>query len=162
MSGIRLKLFYLIDMRAFSILLISFLTLSACRQTFQPEDLIGAWKVDSTYSYYNGFDYLQTKDGGDWATYWYESNGQMKEIKYGSYQTYLYHFRESDSLSVRPASGGMPSNFQILFLNANRLVLKKSKKPTFPGGKQTRYEIRYLSRTDQPTVEAIPFSDPRK
>lgn len=136
--------------------------LAACQAPSGREALIGAWKVDSTYSYYNGFSYSQVEEGSDWATYVYEADGVMKEIKYGSFQSYFFDFPGPDSLRIRATTGGEPIHFEVLELNDDRLVLKKHKAPIFGGNKQERYEIRFFSRTEPPKEDAIPFQDPRR
>lgn len=145
------------------LLFISIMAFSTnCQKGTNQQALVGAWQVDSTYSFYNGFGYTQTEAGSDWATYVYDEAGIMKEVKYGSFQSYFYELLASDTLTVRPTQGGDPSIFNILELNADRMVLKKNKKPVFSGGNQERYEIRFFSRTAMPEESAIPFSDPRK
>lgn len=137
-------------------------SLFRCTSPDREELIIGAWQVDSTYSYYNGFNYVQRKAGPDWATYVYDEEGIMKEIKFGSFQSYFFEFYSRDSIIVRPTQGGDETNFEILQLNAQKMVLKKNMQPIFNGPKQERYEIRFFSRTDLPEAASIPFSDPRK
>ncbi|UBM59148.1 hypothetical protein LAG90_00550 [Marinilongibacter aquaticus] len=135
---------------------------SSCEHQANKQDLIGAWKVDSTFTFYNGFSYTQTDEGSDWATNVYGEDGMMKEIKYGSYQSYRFWIKTPDTLMLEASQGGRNSAFAILKLNKNQLVLRKDKQPIFPGRNQTRYEIRYFSRTEAPTDSLIPFKDPRK
>ena len=160
----RLKLFVLTRyfMRFFVLAALVFIGLNSCKQEFKQQDLIGAWKVDSTYSYYNGFDYNQTQEGRDWATYVYTQEGVMKEIKHGSFRSYFFTFHPVDSLNMRSTQGGDEFGFKILELSQRRMVLKKIKAPIFGGANQSRYEIRYLSRTEVPKDEALPFNDPRQ
>lgn len=138
------------------------LIISACESNIQPKHLTGVWKVDSAYTYYNGFDFMETKPGSDWATYVYDEEGLVKEIKYGSFMSYFYSIRPKDTLILRSTRGGDEVVFQILKLNRDQMVLKKTREPIFQGGNQTRYEIRYFSRTEMPKEENIPFDDPRK
>ncbi len=138
-----------------------FLVVFGCESLPRPHDLVGAWKVDSTYTFYNGFDYLQREAGSDWATYVYDDAGLMKEIKYGSYQSYFYEWKAMDSLQISSTRGGAATVFAVLYLDREKLVLKKTKTPIFNGPAQQRYEIRYLSRTEMPSEAAIPFTDPR-
>lgn len=141
----------------FSVCLLCF----SCQKKAPQDYLIGAWKVDSTYTFYNNFSYTETKGGLDWATYIYEAAGVMKEIKYDSYQTYFFEIA-ADSITVRPTQGGDEISFQILQLSRDHLVLKKKKQPIFSGKNQDRYEIRYLSKTTIPDDQMLPFSDPRQ
>lgn len=163
---VRLNFFYYRAkpkaMRA--IMLFSFLIpfFWSCQSSPKKEALVGNWQVDSTYTYYNGFDQVQREPGSDWATYVYDPEGMMKEIKYGSYQSYFYEWVAEDSLLVTSTNGGTGARFAVLLLNEDRLILKKDKSPVFSGAGQERYEVRYLSRTAAPVEEAMPFSDPRQ
>lgn len=148
-------------LRLFAFLLCLF-SFTSCSHKSNPPHLIGAWKIDSTFSYYNGFTYTQREEGSDWATYVYEPEGLMKEIKYNSYQSYFFEWHTSDTLTLRPTKGGNNQYFEVLKLNRKSLVLKKIMQPIFGGNNQLRYEIRFLSKTDLPKDEAIPFNDPRK
>lgn len=138
------------------------LPLWSCRPQASMEQLVGAWKVDSTYTYYNGFSYTQREEGSDWATYVYESDGVMKEIKYGSFQRYFFDWQGQDTIALRSTQGGDELHFQVLDLDPQKLVLKRNRSPIFSGNNQERYEIRFLSRTDLPEADAVPFSDPRR
>lgn len=149
-------------MRSLVIALLLIWPLTACDNAPRQKSILGAWKVDSTYTYYNGFDYVQRTEGSDWATCLYEEEGTMKEIKYGSFQSYFFVFPSRDSLVLRSTSGGDDVGFQVLKLKGDRMVLKKSKSPIFGGDNQERYEIRFFSRTTAPAEEVMPFSDPRK
>jgi hypothetical protein len=138
-------------------------TLQSCKPYPKKEKLVGAWQVDSTFTYYNGFSYTQRDDGKDWATYVYSTDGMMKEIKYGSFQSYFYDFNPTkDTLILEPTQGGTVAKLAILGLTAKRLILRKEKKPLYEGKGQKRYEIRYFSRTTMPADSLIPFKDPRK
>lgn len=86
----------------------------------------------------------------------------MKEIKYGSFQSYFFEFEGGDTIWHKPTAGGEQIAFKILQLNQDHLVLKKSKNPIFSGGNQERYEVRYFSKTEMPEQDALPFTDPRK
>lgn len=121
--------------------------LCSCRSE-PPEQLIrGAWQVDSTYSFYNGFEYRQSTPGSDWATYIYDTQGTVKEAKYGTFRPYQYRFDGKNLIWTTPdASEEIP--FEILALNRQRMVLRRDKPPLFPGKGQVRYEIRYFSRID--------------
>ncbi|MEM9142650.1 MAG: hypothetical protein AAGA86_06655 [Bacteroidota bacterium] len=122
--------------------------------------LEGTWKIDSTYTYYNGFEQLQQRDIGEWPVYLFE-NGIAREIKSGTYRSFFYDVQE-DTLVMTPAQGGEPIHFTILHLRKEILTLKKIKTPIFKGSGQNRYEIRYFSRTEPPRDSLILFGDPRK
>ena len=149
-------------MRRLVLIIGVFLSCWGCAYSPKEETIIGAWKVDSTFTYYNGFTYVERESGSDWATYVYEENGIMKEIKYGSFQSYHFDWTSKDSIKLQPTIGGDPFYFKVMGLNADRMALKKSKAPIFSGKNQERYEIRYFSRTTLPASDQVPFKDPRK
>ena len=138
------------------------LCLISCEDLKHQELIIGAWKIDSTYTYYNGFDFTQRAGHGDWATYVYEKDGMMKELKTDLLRLYFFELPTKDTLVVSAARGGENTTFNILHLDRQRMILKKSKKPVFPGNSQERYEIRYFSRTPLPADSLTMFSDPRQ
>ncbi len=107
--------------------------------------ILGSWKVDSVYAYYNGFDFWEYEEGADWATYEYTAGGLMKEIKFGTYRPYRYRLF-GDTLfwmAEREPEAGL---FEILELKSDYMVLRKTKAPLFSGQAQERYEIRFFSR----------------
>lgn len=148
-------------MRYYIVIIISgiFLFTLSCQQNAPEKLILGAWKVDSTYNFYNGFEYRQTDDGRDWAIYLYDNNGMVKEIKYGTYRPYEYHFNKDTLIWIPKYDEPTEILFQILALTKNRMVLKRSKDPVFAGNRQIRYEIRYFSRTDPPQ-DAIELYQP--
>ena len=144
-------------------ILLTVFCLFACKNSTPQELIIGTWKIDSTYTYYNGFDFTQRVADGNWATYVYEKDGMMKEIKKGYLQQYFFELPAEDTLVVTSVKGGQHATFNILYLNQGQLVLKKSKDPVFGGGgKQERYEIRYFSKIPTLSDSLKLFSDPRK
>lgn len=143
----------------FGCLIISMFT--NCNRKPNREYLIGAWKVDSAYTYYNGFEHVKTTGGSDWATYVYGRDGIMKEIKYDSYQSYTFEWCARDSIRIRSTKGGDDNYFKVLRLGSDLLTLKKDKDPIFKGENQNRFEVRYMSRTEIPQEDLQPFDDPR-
>lgn len=119
----------------------------------EPEALIlGSWKVDSVYAYYNGFDYWEYEEGADWAVYEYTPDGYMKEIKFGTYRPYRYQL-SGDTLFWVAEQEPEAGQFQILALQPDYMVLRKEKAPLFSGRSQQRYEIRFFSKVaDSKTV----------
>lgn len=116
-----------------------------CRSEYRPQQLVGTWKVDSVYSFYNGFDYWQYKDGADWATYIYHSDGRMDEVRFEAPRRFRYQL-SGDTLyweSLEEPGGGF---FQVLSLKKDRMVLRKDKAPMFGDQTEERYEIRFFSR----------------
>ena len=135
--------------------------MSGCQTGSADELILGEWEIDSTYTFYNGFDFVQTESDG-WAIYSFDRDGIMKEVQPEGYMSYLYALSHRDTLLLQPTRGGELSRFFILHLDRKRLVLRKTKDPIFSGGSQQRYEIRYFSRKhDQSSEEPTPFDDPR-
>lgn len=136
-------------MARFIILAIIISFLFSCKQKAHEKLVLGAWKVDSTYNFYNGFEMRETEDGSDWATYVFDDQGIVKEIKYGTFRSYQYRFNDNKMIWLLEEYAE-ESEFEILKLFGNQMVLKKVKPPVFPGDNQVRYEIRYFSRTETP------------
>lgn len=125
-------------------ILLGFLLVS-CSNKPRKQWLIGSWKVDSVYSYYNGFSYWQKEEGHDWARYVYHPDGQMDEIKFDNPRHYRY-LLSNDTLyweSVSESGGGW---FKVLQLKPQQMVLRKEKAPMFGDQTEERYEIRFFSR----------------
>jgi hypothetical protein len=138
--------------RVLAVAMICCIVLIQCRKKYPgQEDLIGAWKVDSTFTYYNGFSYTQKEEGSDWGLCAYGKDHIMRESKYGTYRSFYYGLKERDSLYLSPTNARDTVTFQIVRLNRDQMVLKEAKKPLFESnGSQERYEIRYYSRTEVP------------
>lgn len=118
--------------------------LTACDNTQHRQKLlVGAWKTDSTFLYYNGFIQRQYEGGEDWATHLYHQDGKVEEQKFGTSRAHQYVW-DAGHLIWSGSAG--EQRFLVLELNAKRMVLKKDKPPLFPGENQERYEIRYFSR----------------
>ncbi len=131
--------------------------LFACSAPPPGEVILGAWKVDSAYHYYNGFDYWQYDEGRDWATYIFDEEREVKEIKFGTYRSYRYAF-EGDTLWWTAPNGMPQGKYEILELNDKRMVLKKRKPPVMGGvEKQERFELRFFSRTADPGAGISPY-----
>ncbi len=134
----------------FYLLLICCLSYS-CQFTSPEQQIIGAWQVDSTYTFYNGFGFTAKQDGQDWAVLLYENDGTVKEVKFSTYRQHRYELVSKDSLVFTDNMGNVASAFKILEIDADHLKLYKAKAPVFPGANQKRYEIRYYSRTTPPS-----------
>ena len=148
-------------MRIFVLLFFVLPVLFSCESNQRQDLIVGAWKIDSTYTYYNGFDFTQRAADRDWATYIYEKDGMMKEVKTDFFQSYFFKFLSEDTLVVSSARGGDRATFNILYLDTKQMALRKAKDPVFSGGNQERYEIRYFSRISLPADSLTLFSDPR-
>ncbi len=143
-----------------SLIILAIITLHSCGSA--PETTIrGVWKVDSVYLYYNGFEQRQYQPGSDWATYHYNPEGTVREIKFDTYRSYSYDFI-GDTLLWRSAAGQLQGKYEILLLSPERMVLKKEKAPIFPGKNQERFEVRYFSRTELPTHPTTPYRPPQE
>ena len=132
-----------------------------CSKNSNRKQIIGTWEIDSVYTYYNRFDQSLGKSD-DRPVYSYGKNGIMHEIKgeLGE-KSFFYEFIGNDSLFIHPTSSGNEAYYEIIRLNRNIMVLKKNKKPVFPGGDQHRYEIRYFSKIGGPKETEVKFEDPR-
>ena len=119
-----------------------FLTI-AC-DTTDKSSIIGTWKVDSIYTYYNGFTFTR-KDIEDEPLLEYQSDGRLKMTKGRESRFFLFDSIE-DTLFHRNLDHGMLEKFLIQKLNGNQLALRKEMRPVFTGKNQERYEIRYLSK----------------
>ena len=137
--------------------------MSDCSNRSKAKLIQGTWKIDSAYTFYNGYDFVQKSSNGNWPTYHYNAEGIVKEIKSGTFQSYLYSFNDRmDTLLFYPTRGGKEIKYTILKLRKDQMILKRSRDPIFKGKNQERYEIRYFSATDDPDQYLTPFGDPRE
>ena len=128
----------------FTLLVIILFTLAFCDSTgYRQKLLVGAWKTDSTFMFYNGFSQSRHEEGSDWATHLYHADGKVEEQKFGTSRKHRYAL-QADTLTWFDANG--EQRFLVLELQPKRMVLKKIKPPLFPGQHQERYEIRYFSK----------------
>lgn len=120
------------------------LLLFAQCQTKDINSLQGTWKVDSVYSFYNGFD--MTSPGQE-PLYHFQSDGRLRMTKDKEYRYFFYKV-QNDSLIYTTLEDKRVDGLLILDVNDEQLVLKKSKSLLFMGGNQERYEIKYFSRVN--------------
>lgn len=120
------------------------LLLFAQCQTKDINSLQGTWKVDSVYSFYNGFD--MTSPGQE-PLYHFQPDGRLRMTKDKEYRYFFYKV-QNDSLIYTTLDDKRVDGLLILDVNDQQLVLKKSKSLLFMGGNQERYEIKYLSRVN--------------
>lgn len=106
--------------------------------------LQGTWKVDSVYSFYNGFANIE-KDVMGLEEYTYLPDGTVNVTWRGSTRSWKYQLVGSDSLVYFEGQHEV-SRFNILSIEERRLVLRKDLKPIFKGKDQDRYEIRFFSK----------------
>jgi hypothetical protein len=128
-----------------SSLIIALIALAACQPSQDRALIVGHWKTDSVYRYYNGFSQTLREAGGTWSRFEYYANGKIRERRGDEYHEYLYEWKEPDSLIYRSPEGEVIGQFQLLELGREALVLKKSQPLLFGGAAQERYEIRYFS-----------------
>ena len=117
------------------------LVLTQCG-TRNPDALLGTWKLDSVYNFYNGFD--MTTPGQE-PLYHFQEDGRLRMTLDKEFRFFLYDV-QGDSLTYTSADDKLVDGLLILSLNDQQLVLKKEKAPLFTGDKQERYEIKYFSK----------------
>ncbi|MFD2572690.1 hypothetical protein ACFSUS_18770 [Spirosoma soli] len=116
------------------------------KPTFTEKDITGAWATDSIFEYTNGFvEKKALNDPDQNIIYAYDSNGGLTMKKEDEQRQFQYQIVDGDSLVYRDASGMFMSGYRILALSAHKLVLRKNRKPMFPGPNQQVYEIRQFS-----------------
>ena len=136
--------------------------LSGCSNFGKQKLIIGTWETDSVYTFYNGFDMTLGKSD-TWPVYSYGQDGIMLEIMKGQDEkkSFTYEFVGNDSLVIHPTSAGDDKYYEIIRLKRNKLILKQNQKPIFAGGNQSRYEIRFFTRSGDPQEMDVKFGDPR-
>lgn len=107
--------------------------------------LVGTWRTDSVYAYYNGFGFTR-RDFEEEPVRHYQPDGQLMMVRGDELRTFLYQVQHGDSLVHRTQDQGLLEKFLIVKLEGDQMVLQKELKPILPGEKQRRYHIRYLSR----------------
>ena len=112
-----------------------------CR-TRNTNDLLGTWKVDSVYSFYNGFD--MTSPGQE-PLYHFQPDGRLRMTQDKEFRYFMYTV-QADSLTYSTLDDKRVDGLLIVTLNDQQLVLKKEKAPLFKSDRQERYEIKYFSR----------------
>ena len=129
------------------------LLLSVSCQSDHAETIIGQWQVDSVATFYNGFTYRSPAQHWN-ETYRYDSTQVTMKRSEGS-QTLPYYI-EKDTLYYLDQLRSPLSQFSIVRLSNEQMILMKEKTPLWQGGEQTRYEIRYFSRTnDSPLTTRV-------
>ena len=118
---------------------------SACTSSV-PAQLIGPWRIDSVYDYYNGFSFTNRHPTPQ-EVHDYRKDSTV--LRKGMGEQLLYRYSIKDSTLSIIAAGKKIDEFIILHVDDNLMVLKKNKKFLFPGSNQQRYEIRYFSRLSQ-------------
>lgn len=119
------------------------LFLTQCR-TKDVSSLQGTWKVDSVYTFYNGFDMTSA---GQEPLYHFQPDGRLRMTKDKEYRYFFYKV-QNDSLIYTTLDDRRVDGLLILDVNDRQLILKKAKSVLFKGSNQERYEIKYFSRVD--------------
>jgi len=104
--------------------------------------LQGSWKVDSVYSFYNGFD--MTSPGQE-PLYHFQPDGRLRMTKDKEFRYFVYKVH-NDSLTYMTLDDKIVDALLIMEVNDQHLVLKKDKSLLFKGRNQERYEIKYFSK----------------
>lgn len=107
--------------------------------------LEGTWRMDSVYSYYNGFAFTR-KDISDEPLQRYEPDGSLIMTLKEESRTFYFSMPVQDSLIHLAADKSILEKFAIVKLDSDILALKKSLNPVFKGPQQERYEVRYFSK----------------
>lgn len=119
--------------------------LCACQTNavFTPDDIAGAWKVDSVFQYTNGFvERKGIPDLDEAITYEYTSTGELTMKKGNEERNFQYEILDGDSLVYRTMTGTFMVGYRILALKPGKLALRKRQRPAFSGKNQEIYEIR--------------------
>ena len=116
-----------------------------CCSVDKKSSIIGSWKVDSIYTYYNGFDFTR-QDVADEPILHYEADGQLKMTKQEESRSFLFDISAHDTLIHRSLDNKVFDKFFIENLDGKQLILRKELNPVFKGARQERYEIKFLSK----------------
>ncbi|HRQ50327.1 MAG TPA: hypothetical protein PLR74_07325, partial [Agriterribacter sp.] len=117
----------------------------ACSSAPVQQKIIGTWRVDSIYDYYNGFDFMN-KHPYPAEVFHYRTDSIVSHEGMGEQLLFYYHCNDS-TLFFNDMNGNPVSEYIILHIDKNHMVLRKNKSPLFPGKNQEKYEVRYFSKT---------------
>ena len=107
--------------------------------------ILGSWKVDSIYTYYNGFHFTR-KDISDEPALEYLPEGKLKMTRGPEFRMFTFEIDPGDTLHHRTQEQREKEKFFIQHLDASTLVLRRDMRPIFKSLNQERYEVRYLSK----------------
>src|SRR5262245_58097157 len=127
---------------AFSLL--TLITMQCCTVD-KKSSIIGSWKVDSIYTYYNGFDFTRL-DVADEPILHYEAEGKLKMTKQEESRSFTFEISAQDTLLHRTLDNKVFDKFFVEKLDGKQLIIRKDLQPVFKGARQERYEIRFLSK----------------
>jgi hypothetical protein len=115
-----------------------------CTQADKNSLLLGTWKTDSVYTFYNGFGFTKY-DFEEEPLHHYQVNDRLVMTREGESRFFSYRI-QNDSLVYGKSDKEGSEKFRILKLDAYQLIVRKDLDPIFPGKNQQRYVIRYFSR----------------
>ena len=124
--------------------LILVILVTGCKQAIDPVELIGTWKKDSVYRYYNGYGYT-TSDFDEEPLHEYLPD-QVLKMKLKNEERFFAYEISGDSIFHLNNKTRRTDRFYVLKLNDERLVLRKKLMPVFPGKNQEHFEVQYFSR----------------
>lgn len=107
--------------------------------------LEGTWRMDSVYSYYNGFTFTRKDISGE-PLQRYEPDGRLIMTLKEESRTFYFSVAVQDSLIHQAPDKSVIDKFAIIRLDNDILALKKALNPVFKGPQQERYEVRYFSK----------------
>ena len=107
--------------------------------------LQGTWKIDSVYSYYNGFGFTRHEVEEEPLLH-YKPEGNLTMTRGNETRSFFYEIPNGDTLIHRKSDKGILEKFIIVKLDKDRLILKREMRPVFGGINQERMELRYFSR----------------
>jgi hypothetical protein len=131
--------------REFCILSIVLLFCAHCESPDRRLLLKATWSVDSIYTFYNGFDFVQ-RNISDEPDLNFQENGRGMFVRKDEQRPFVYELPHADTLWLATPAGIRISTYFILKLDTKKLVLRQEKGIPFKGEGQQRYEIRYLSK----------------
>ena len=134
------------------ICLILLISLTQCSS--KEKNIQGRWRTDSIFNYVNGFNFMNNTFDEHWSYFEYKPDGSLFERRGKEFRKSYFKLSKSDSLIYSDSTGHILSKFQILHLDTETLVLKKSQKPYLAGKNQELYEIRYFSKISPDSLPA--------
>jgi hypothetical protein len=128
-------------------ILMGLMLLFGCKNQNPERLILGAWKVDSIYTFYNGFDFMRRSVGEDPGLE-FKTNGLGIFSIREEQRPFRYTIRLPDTVKLMTDdSSRVLYEYKIYQLTPHNMVLRQEKKTLFKEKNQDRYEIRYLSRT---------------
>lgn len=116
----------------------------SCGNDLEPR-LIGAWQIDSVYDFYNGFTFTDKKPYPS-EEHVYQPDKTMLRKGMGEVKTYYFELNKNTLIIRDLPHASTGSELEIVTITDSSLVLRKNKRPDFPGANQERYELRYFHR----------------